>query len=252
MPIQSTQFKGVFIHTPTPEQASATTPQARQELSRKNQAFIERNESTLEQLASQRSGRALLGQIESIHAMAPRKRVVITPSNGEWPQSLSCEKHPETGALRPMNQWPDIDTYMSRRPSTSQFMPEVAAIPLPGREVPGSDEVWIATDPAIGMKFSSAESDDYELSPDHYVATLGHEMIHARDSLHGIQPRRAQNEATAEDEAMGRPLHKALLPVELRTVGIGQYADEIPSENSIRREHGLTERRSYHGFTREE
>ncbi|WP_284412642.1 M91 family zinc metallopeptidase [Acidovorax sp. SUPP3334] len=117
------------------------------------------------------------------------------------------------------------------------------------QSLPGADEVWINTDPDIGMKFSSEASDDYELSADHYVATLGHEMIHARDSLHGIQPRRSQDTSTSGHQGSDRPLEKALLPVELRTIGVGPYADEVPSENSIRREHGLTPRRSYHGFT---
>ncbi|GKS76331.1 type III secretion system effector protein [Acidovorax sp. SUPP950] len=249
MPIHRTDFPGVYIHTPRPQEAGARTLQQVEALEAKNQDFLRRNQEILEQLASQSSGRTLLRQIESITTMAPRKRVVLTPSQGGWPQALSCQQIAGNTQLRPMDNWDDIDSYMSRRPSGDSFMPEVAAAPMPGRETPGADEVWIRTDPDIGMKFSSEDSDEYELSADHYVATLGHEMIHARDSLHGIQPHRSEDTSTSGHQGSDRPLEKALLPVELRTIGVGPYADEVPSENSIRREHGLTLRRSYHGFT---
>lgn len=60
MPIQPSAFPGIFIRTSTRATQDGSGP-------------------ALQQLASRDSGRALLRQIEAITAMAPRKRVVLTP-----------------------------------------------------------------------------------------------------------------------------------------------------------------------------
>lgn len=243
MPIQPSAFPGVFIRTSERASRDGSGPALQ------GAEFVRRNESALQQLASRDSGRALLRQIEAITAMAPRKRVVLTPAQNGKVHARSFLRDDATQERVGLHNPSDIDTYLSERPGASAFMPFVAAVPLPGRETPGADEVWVYTDPEVAWRYPTPESGDGEPSPADYVATLAHELIHARDSLHGIQPARTADETVYLHPVSQSTIFRSLLPSELRTVGVGAHAGAEPSENTIRAEQGLTQRPSYHGFT---
>ncbi|GKS94420.1 M91 family zinc metallopeptidase [Acidovorax sp. SUPP2825] len=243
MPIQPSAFPGIFIRTSTRATQDGSGPALQ------GAEFVRRNESALQQLASRDSGRALLRQIEAITAMAPRKRVVLTPAQNGKVHVRSFRRDDATQERIGLNKLEDIDAYLSERRAPSAFMPVVAAAPLPGLETPGADEAWVYTDPEVAWRYPTPESGEGEPSPADYVATLAHELIHARDSLHGIHPARTADETRYQHPGAKAPIPRSNLPAELRTVGVGAHAGANPSENTIRAEQGLTQRPSYHGFT---
>ncbi|SDD60079.1 Effector protein [Paracidovorax valerianellae] len=243
MPIQPSAFPGIFIRTSERAAHDGSGPALQ------GAEFVRRNESALQQLASRDSGRALLRQIEAITTMAPRKRVVLTPAQDGKVHVRAFRRDDATQSRVGLNNAADTSAYLSEWRAPDAFMPVVAATPLPGRETPGADEAWVYTDPEVAWRYPTPESGEGEPSPADYVATLGHELIHARDSLHGIQPQPTADQTLYLHPVIDAPIRRSLLPVELRTVGVGAHAGAEPSENTIRAEQGLTQRPSYHGFT---
>lgn len=71
---------------------------------------------------------------------------------------------------------------------------------------------------------------------------LAHEMIHAYHYVRGICARKVAGLAGAW---VGKMPDDGLAEEELRTVGLGPYADESPSENEIRKENGVALRDTY-------
>jgi len=67
---------------------------------------------------------------------------------------------------------------------------------------------------------------------------LAHELVHAYHYVHGACYRGIGDSIESGKDA-------GLMEEEMRTVGFGKYANEVPSENAIRVEHNQTPRASY-------
>ncbi|WCM94749.1 type III secretion system effector protein [Acidovorax sp. NCPPB 2350] len=77
-------------------------------------------------------------------------------------------------------------------------------------------------------------------NPDEAFITLAHELVHAKHHLAGTM--KGDGTLTRDASCASTPSGKE----ELRAVGLGKYANSgEPSENSIRREHGLPKRETY-------
>ena len=67
---------------------------------------------------------------------------------------------------------------------------------------------------------------------------LAHELVHASHYLQGSCYRGIGDDLKPDGDS-------GIMEEEMRTVGFGKYANESPSENAIRVEHGLPRRDSY-------
>lgn len=170
--------------------------------------------SALDQLSSGHAGRTVIRNIEAACEMDPGKRILISKTD----QGSSA-------------QMPADETSCARA-TRDPFAPYVAG---------AGESVVVKFNSKFGRRF-----DEQPLygQPDPSLAYvyLGHELIHASRALNGTQYRSYQGGAEFDKDS-------GAAEEELRTVGIGKYEDEYPSENAIRREHGLAPRQSYSGNT---
>jgi hypothetical protein len=180
---------------------------------------------SLQQLQETPTGRAVLRQIEAIHAMYPDKQVVIQPTAG--PTATQAAWREPAHALVAWNFAESAVAQVTGDP----FMPYVA-----GR---GVDTAVVRFNPEQGRDYAS-DADVGRADARLAFVDLGHELIHASHFLHGASygtplgdSRRDRNSAAAEEE--------------LRTTGAGPWRDEPVSDNGIRRDLGLAQRLGHGG-----
>ncbi|WP_201279930.1 M91 family zinc metallopeptidase [Pseudomonas fragariae (ex Marin et al. 2024)] len=176
--------------------------------------YYKETTSALDELNRGHAGRTVIRNIEAACEMDPEKRVVI--SKTDQGSEANMPGH-WTGCARP-----------TRDP----FVPFVA-----GR----GESVAVRYNSRFGRRFDN-QSVNGQPDPSLAYVFLGHELIHASRTLQGTQYRVSRGRPDVDEDS-------GAAEEELRTVGIGQYEDEYPSENAIRREHGLAPRTSYSGNT---
>ncbi|WP_210762091.1 XopG/HopH/AvrPtoH family type III secretion system effector [Xanthomonas hydrangeae] len=99
---------------------------------------------------------------------------------------------------------------------------------------------WSAHQTSIELDEDGDPTNKATSSPIDKVSVLGHELVHARHMMAGTWKGSYEDERDP-DTPTGQE--------ELRAVGLGRYKysrSGEPSENSIRAEHGLPKRVSYH------
>lgn len=181
--------------------------------------FKKSTRKSLGRLARTPAGSTALQHLASINEMNPRKKVLITPDS-----SPPRGSHALPGWIRPGNSFSELQKTLYARPTGDHFMPMVAS--------EGCDVGVVTYNTEHGERFSDTTSAYGAHDPSLSYVYLGHELIHASRKLHG--------------EELNDP---ARLHEELRTTGVGPWVSEYPSENAIRREHGLAARPSYSGET---
>lgn len=170
--------------------------------------------SALNELSSGHAGRTVIQNIEAACEMDPGKRVVIAKT--------------DQGSVTNMpGHWTGC-----ARATRDPFVPYVAGT---------GESVMVRFNAKFGRRFDD-QSGDGQPDPSLAYVFLGHELIHASRTLQGTQYRVSRGSPDVDEDS-------GAAEEELRTVGIGRYEDEYPSENAIRREHGLAPRPSYSGNT---
>jgi hypothetical protein len=180
--------------------------------------FYKKTKADLEKLATGHAGRTLINGIAAACTMHPERRVIITKApKGEGSECYALSLDPTAGCAEATGD---------------PFMPYVAG--------PGYPTVMVDYDANQGMRFDTRSALIEKHDPSLAYVTLGHELLHASRALLGTgyrpylgEPRIDRDSGAAEEE--------------IRTVGIGPYQDEYPSENAIRAEHGLVPRPDYDG-----
>jgi hypothetical protein len=193
--------------------------------SRGGEVFRRQVLSALQKLRAAPTGRAVLDQVASIHAMYPEKGVVITPTSGPT-ATLGTWREPASAF--PLKNF--MATAVAR-PTGDAFMPFAAG--------PGVDTAVVLFNPGQGRDYAH-DPDMGTRTPDLAHVDLGHELVHANRFLHG-----AAYSVPMGDSTVDRNTPAA--EEELRTTGVGPWRDEPISENAMRRELGLAERLSYVG-----
>jgi len=209
--LEPSGFQGVFISRSEPEE------------------FRQKAREALRKLDSKPAGAWVLQQLAALNEMKPKKMVII-----KQPQPRELGSAAIVAWKNP--KWPipalNCLTTLRAKRTKDDFVPYVAG--------EGADRSLVEFDPSEGLKFEKGK-DECRIDPRLGFITLGHELIHSVHQLHGVaysnpnfgDPFRDADSGAAEEE--------------LRTSGVGPWHDEFPSDNAIRREHGVQERPSYGG-----
>jgi hypothetical protein len=188
-------------------------------------AFRDKVDQSLQRLQEIPAGQAVLKQIESITAMYPEKQVVIQPTTGPMVTIPAWEEPKHR-----LQSWNFADTAVASVTGDA-FMPYVAG--------KGVDTAVVMFHAEKGYDYA-ADPDHGRQDPSHAFLGLGHELAHASHMLHGAHYGTPVSSST-------RDRNSAAAEEELRTTGAGPWKDEPVSENAMRRDLGLAERRSYCG-----
>lgn len=186
----------------------------------------------LDHLNSRPTGNQLLEKLQQLSRKRSHKVTIheIAPQNPCAEPVLSrhqLDAHPE------LRKYKDI-----RDKAGSSY-----ALQEPGAEKnKGSGVVvtWSAHQTSIELDEDGDPTNKATSSPIDKVSVLGHELVHARHMMAGTWKGSYEDERDP-DTPTGQE--------ELRAVGLGRYKysrSGEPSENSIRAEHGLPKRVSYH------
>ncbi|MBW8829143.1 MAG: hypothetical protein JF606_06880 [Burkholderiales bacterium] len=192
--------------------------------------FRQQTREALRKIDSKPAGAWALQQLAALNEFNPKKMVIIKqpPSPDHGSTATAAWENPKWPS-----PWLNHLSTLSAKRCKDEFIPYVAG--------QGADRSIVEFVPSQGLKFEAGEHRPTE-DPSLGFTTLGHELIHSIHHLHGTSYRPEFGDASHDSDW-------GAAEEELRTCGVGPWRDEIPSENAIRREHGVREAPNYSGNT---
>lgn len=183
----------------------------------------------LEFIAKKPVGRGLLERISELHRAEPRKKVVIEYTgvmSAAAPLSVITKENRKK--VQRTSQL--VDAY-----SITELMdnPDIVA----ERGTARDDEYGFIGAPGAGCIVMLNHADKGLDGRPMYIA-LAHELIHGLHYMSGMCYRSLRGGLQTGHDT-------GIMEEEMRTVGLNQYADEVPSENAIRDEWEIDRRTEY-------
>ncbi|CAD1795274.1 type III secretion system effector protein [Xanthomonas arboricola] len=219
MPIQ-TNYSGIY------SQSMSNTP-------RDQDRFNAEVNVHLDHLNSRPIGNQLLDKLQQLSGKRRHKVTIHEIAPPENPGAEPVLSRHQLDAHPELSRFKDIREKAGRS----------YALKKPGGEKnQGSSVVvsWSARQTSLELDDDGDPTNRATSSPIEKVSVLGHELVHARHMMAGTW-----KGSYEDDRDPDTPTGKE----ELRAVGLGKYKysqSGEPSENSIRAEHGLPKRVSYH------